>query len=69
MKLRTTVSDKQMNWTRPVKNTNNLKRWESKTIKLNKNIIIAKTLEAFTLEAKFYSFQPTHSPTLSKAKD
>ena len=39
---------------------------EKQSNKLNKNILIAKTLEAFKLEAKFFPFKNTNFKIMSK---
>ena len=46
-KFRSTLPEKQINWTTPAKR--NLKKIDQQTIKLNKSIIIAKTLKLLHL--------------------
>ena len=58
-KLRSTVPEQQINQTMPAKTQTKSQKVEKlkQSNKLNKNISIAKSLEAFTLEAKFDSFK------------
>ena len=57
-KIRNTLPEQQINWTMPAKtqtkSSQNLRNQQSN--KLNKNILIAKTLEAFTPKAKLDPF-------------
>ena len=60
-KFRRTLTDQQTNWTMPAgTQTKSSKKIEKlKESKLNKNILIAKTLEAFKPKAKFFPFKNT----------
>ena len=68
-KLRSTLPDHKVNWTMPAKTqTKSSQKYEKlkQSNKLNKNILIAKTLEAFTPKAKFDPFKYTYFQNMLK---
>ena len=61
-KLRRTLPDQQITWTISARTHTKLshKIEKLKESNLNKNILIAKNLEAFKAKAKFFSFKNTY---------